>query len=279
MELADFKRTYHSFKPLKKTNRKLYWWVKDQRAFFRENRLPTHRKQKLMEVGLFEGDMRAVSAKWDDIWETRFSELASFKEQHGHTFVPNKSNATLYAWVRSQRLAKSKGRLSDARKRRLDEIDFCWTGKMAEPARRKADGSRTAKRQRTETDDEEITQTAPRESSDAQSQTSLASPPAANHQEQLSERFYTASSPHQEDLGADSAEDNGNMAVPAKKSEGEVKDFLNMLSNQNKHASSTDEEEEEEEEGSNSEEERHRPLVVGDYRILSLQPPPKGERD
>lgn len=74
----------------------------------------------------------------------------SFKEQHGHTLVPNKANAALYAWVRSQRLAKSKGRLHDSRKRRLDEIEFCWTGKQGEAPRPSpgAGGGSGAKRQK-----------------------------------------------------------------------------------------------------------------------------------
>jgi hypothetical protein len=174
-------------------------------------------------------------------------ELMSFKEQHGHTFVPNKSNAALYAWVRSQRLAKSKGRLSDSRKRRLDEIEFCWAGKQGEAPRRSGGGGKRQKIEDIRDDEQSGASQLP-----AMSTTTLlplpsqlfASLPTGGegfdhhhhhhlflHQHAILVQQLQHAVAQQEGLGLTLPP---SPSLKAEKSEGEVKDFLDLLSSQNK---------------------------------------------
>mmetsp|Transcript_8112 Transcript_8112/g.11682 ORF Transcript_8112/g.11682 Transcript_8112/m.11682 type:complete len:362 (+) Transcript_8112:143-1228(+) len=64
--------------------------------------------------------------KQDKAWDAMFEELRTFKNQHGTCFVPggSKPHQKLGRWVNWQRSQRDK--ISIHRKRRLEEIGFCW---------------------------------------------------------------------------------------------------------------------------------------------------------
>ncbi len=70
----------------------------------------------------------ATSPDRDTQWEERFTELRVFRRQHGHCQVASRSKThpSLGHWVNYQRVLKRSGRLSVARRRRLEEIGFDW---------------------------------------------------------------------------------------------------------------------------------------------------------
>jgi superfamily II DNA or RNA helicase len=59
-------------------------------------------------------------------WESMFSALAKFKHHHGHCDVEFRHDLNLVLWIRSQREARGRGRLTDDQIRRLDGIGFVW---------------------------------------------------------------------------------------------------------------------------------------------------------
>jgi len=61
-------------------------------------------------------------------WERLFQRLVQYKEEHGNTTVPTKysKDRQLGTWVRNQRLAGKKGKMSEERKRKLNDIGFTW---------------------------------------------------------------------------------------------------------------------------------------------------------
>ncbi|MFA7061805.1 MAG: Helicase associated domain protein [Pedobacter sp.] len=66
---------------------------------------------------------------WDPLgtqWEERFSELVSYKTEYSDTNVPQKWPSGLGRWIDTQRQNRKKGRLSEEKIKRLDEIGFEW---------------------------------------------------------------------------------------------------------------------------------------------------------
>ena len=68
-----------------------------------------------------------IEALMDD-WEECFGELQAFKNEHGHSNVPNGwiVRPTLARWVALQRQMKRHGRLRHDRMRRLELLGFIW---------------------------------------------------------------------------------------------------------------------------------------------------------
>jgi superfamily II DNA or RNA helicase len=96
-------------------------WVDHQRNFYRRNSLSKERIVRLEKMGFV----------WDQLeteWKSRFEELLAYKRKHGHCNVPQKwkENPKLASWVGTQRLAWKKGKLSQERIKRLEEIGFQW---------------------------------------------------------------------------------------------------------------------------------------------------------
>eukprot|EP00956_Cyclotella_meneghiniana_P010292 scaffold14196_cov27-Cyclotella_meneghiniana.AAC.2 len=62
----------------------------------------------------------------DMLWEKRYRELVSYKEENGDCNVQRKFDKYpgLGIWVNNQRAYKKKGKLTDERKRKLDDIGF-----------------------------------------------------------------------------------------------------------------------------------------------------------
>lgn len=98
-------------------------WVGTQRQNYRKNKLSDERKKRLDDL----------SFVWDPLteqWEEGFKELSAYHQEHGNFSVP-KSYETgtgfrLGGWVNAQRTNFQKNKLSDQRKKRLNDIGFVW---------------------------------------------------------------------------------------------------------------------------------------------------------
>ena len=100
---------------------KLAAWVAKQRKLQKEGRLRADRKARLDELGFVWDTLEAA-------WEAMFDELKRYKEEHGDCNVPQKGkqNLKLGTWVNFQRAQARAGKLSAARKARLDTLGFDW---------------------------------------------------------------------------------------------------------------------------------------------------------
>ncbi|WP_257616748.1 DEAD/DEAH box helicase [Chlamydia suis] len=102
-------------------NPQLALWVCVQRRCFKKGKLAEDKIERLEEIGFV----------WDVLeeeWEENFLELKRFQEEHGHCKVPqrNPQNPQLAVWVSTQRYAFKKGKLSEDKIARLEEIGFVW---------------------------------------------------------------------------------------------------------------------------------------------------------
>uniref|UniRef100_UPI0009B050FF DEAD/DEAH box helicase n=1 Tax=Chlamydia suis TaxID=83559 RepID=UPI0009B050FF len=96
-------------------------WVGRQRRRFKKGKLAEDRIARLEEIGFV----------WDVLeegWEENFLELKRFQEEHGHCKVPHKypKSPQLSVWVSDQRTKFKKGKLSEDKIARLEEIGFVW---------------------------------------------------------------------------------------------------------------------------------------------------------
>ena len=79
------------------------------------------------------GRLESLGFVWDVLsheWDIQFQRLQTYKEVHGDVRVPSNyktaDGSHLGSWVSHQRDAKSKGKLSEDRIRRLESLDFVW---------------------------------------------------------------------------------------------------------------------------------------------------------
>jgi hypothetical protein len=103
-----------------KENPELAVWVLEQRNLNKKGELPAPRKARLDALGF-------VWHPHDHAWETMFADLMLFKDRFGHCNVSRSHEKTKLAmWVNNQRHLARDGRLSSARKARLEELGFEW---------------------------------------------------------------------------------------------------------------------------------------------------------
>jgi hypothetical protein len=125
-ELEEFRAIYtHSNVPQRwQENPQLATWVSEQRTRRKQDSLSQERIQRLNETGFLWNPR-------DSFWEQKFAELQAFKESKGHCNVSSRysENPSLATWVDGQRQYKKKGKLSEERIRRLDELGFEWNPK------------------------------------------------------------------------------------------------------------------------------------------------------
>ena len=129
LELQEYKQTHGNCLVPQgwKGNRKFADWVSEQRVANNKGRLDADRFRRLEALGF----------DWDpnnNHWEKYFRQLVMFKQEFGHTNVPQRSGkyAALGTWVRNQRAAKRYKRpIMAERAKRLDEIGFVWV--LVEP--------------------------------------------------------------------------------------------------------------------------------------------------
>ncbi|MBI3481105.1 MAG: Helicase associated domain protein [Nitrosomonadales bacterium] len=97
----------------------LWRWLSTQRIFRKKGKLPVDKIRRLDGIG-FVWDLL------DGQWESRFNDLLTYKAEYGNVDVPQGVTG-LGAWVMTQRAAKKKGKLSDERILKLDEVGFVWS--------------------------------------------------------------------------------------------------------------------------------------------------------
>lgn len=99
-------------------------WVQTQRAAKRQGDLSDERTSRLDRLG-FVWEVRSRPG-----WSHRFRQLREFKAKHGALSMPRtyrtKDDWSLQWWMVEQRRAKRKGRLSEEKIGRLDELGFEW---------------------------------------------------------------------------------------------------------------------------------------------------------
>ena len=102
-------------------NPQLGKWTNRQRTVFKRGELSPDRLERLEALGFNWGTVATFR-------ERMFSELARFKEEHGHCDVPAKwsENPQLRTWVNKQRAFYGSGKLSPDRVERLDALGFEW---------------------------------------------------------------------------------------------------------------------------------------------------------
>ena len=123
-ELLKFKKQFGHFQVPGNSseNKQLVRWINNQRIFHKHGKLSRERFFRLKAVGF-------KFSPYQSVWEERFLELVAFKKTHGHCNVPRHSppeNLKLAGWVRRQRELKAKGKLNQARIKRLEDIGFIW---------------------------------------------------------------------------------------------------------------------------------------------------------
>ena len=73
----------------------------------------------------------AMEEVWEEKWESRYAALAEFRRIHGHCRC-RRSPRTMSAWEdgsHAMRGHRKRGKLSEERIRRLDELGFVWNGR------------------------------------------------------------------------------------------------------------------------------------------------------
>ena len=94
-------------------------WVVNQRIVRKKGILSPERIKRLDETNFI----------WDTLdfqWEARFSELLTYKAEHGDMYVPQSCSTGLGQWIANQKGNLERGELNPDRKRRLDEVGFVW---------------------------------------------------------------------------------------------------------------------------------------------------------
>ncbi len=125
LQLKEFHRNNgHSSVPQKwEENPRLGIWVSVQRRRLSEGNMKKERKTRLDALN-FVWDFGDVYEKQ---WKDKYQKLIDFKKEHGHCKVPlTHKDQQLAGWVDRQRTHKTKGKLSEDRIRKLDQIGFIW---------------------------------------------------------------------------------------------------------------------------------------------------------
>mmetsp|Transcript_19542 Transcript_19542/g.29274 ORF Transcript_19542/g.29274 Transcript_19542/m.29274 type:complete len:167 (+) Transcript_19542:163-663(+) len=109
-------------------NQKLAYWVSDQRRQKREKNknkqsaLTYEREERLNKIG-FVWDVHQYK------WENKYEQYNQFVKNHGSCSVTEiwQENLELAEWANQQRKQRKRGRLTDERERKLNEIGFIWS--------------------------------------------------------------------------------------------------------------------------------------------------------
>jgi len=122
-ELLKFKDQFgHCRVPQKIHNIALGKWVSRQRQNYAKGRLQI---EKISQLESLNFDWNPKDTDWNDLFE----ELKVYKQEHGDCNVPRSysKNRKLALWVKIQRDAYRKDKLSDDRKTKLQSIGFSWS--------------------------------------------------------------------------------------------------------------------------------------------------------
>jgi Helicase associated domain len=123
-ELVQWRKAHGTFVVPAAANPYLGQWSRRQRYLKGRGGLSADRVDMLAGVGFSFHPVR------DQLWETRYSWLAEFHDEHGHADVagvpPRSGSFALQVWLRSQRRLLRSGRLSADRSRRLSALGVTW---------------------------------------------------------------------------------------------------------------------------------------------------------
>ncbi len=102
-------------------DKQLGLWVGTQRANYNSGTLSEDHIKRLENIGF-------VWSTLESQWEEMFVALKEYKKDHGDCNVPDRwsENKQLATWVSTQRRSYKKGKLSDERIKRLEDISFLW---------------------------------------------------------------------------------------------------------------------------------------------------------
>lgn len=139
-ELTCYKEEFHTFVISKKDgkHKKLSNWVARQRKLARNGQLSAEKRQALEAIGYDLPDIddsstekKQFTKEQEAKWEALYEKLTEYKAQHGHCKVAyyDTKNLELARWVSLQRVTRNKGRMSENRELRLNELGFVWQGK------------------------------------------------------------------------------------------------------------------------------------------------------
>ena len=103
-------------------------WVATQRSKRSKGLLTSDYEKLLTDIGFAWISSRIDSEIGKEIWNKRFEELQSFKEQKGHCDVPAryKENRLLGSWLTKQRTLRRNGSLSDEYQQKLTNLGVTW---------------------------------------------------------------------------------------------------------------------------------------------------------
>jgi HKD family nuclease len=127
-----FKEKYKSvIIPKDYVNRGLYTWYLNQKALYREERIPEEHLEKLLKNGFNFASGHDI--RFDKIWEESYLELKEYFLKFKNSDVPRKKDSKdplykLSNFVAMQRHYKKydDNRMSEYKIKKLEEIDFSW---------------------------------------------------------------------------------------------------------------------------------------------------------
>lgn len=104
---------------------KLVGWMERQRSA-KENKLLSSDRERMLDGIDFIWDFNTIKKK---DWDKKYLQLVDYKQQNGNGFVPvnYKGNKSLGTWVATQRWLEAKGKLGQAKKKKLDGVGFVWS--------------------------------------------------------------------------------------------------------------------------------------------------------
>ena len=102
----------------------LGFWVNHQREAKSQGKLTPEQIEQLEGLGF-------VWDVWNHLWVQGFEEILAYKAEHGDVLVPQRYQTlggyNLGIWVKSQRVAKSRGKLSPEQIEQLEGVGFVWS--------------------------------------------------------------------------------------------------------------------------------------------------------
>ncbi|WP_179223165.1 helicase associated domain-containing protein [Pontibacter ummariensis] len=114
-------------------HQKLVSWMERQRLAKKNNSLSPSRERRLNELN-FTWSHEGIKKK---LWDKKYEQLSEYRKVHGHCLVPlnYKEDKSLGIWVSTQRRLDVLGRLESAKKKRLNHLNFVWSGETKQQIR------------------------------------------------------------------------------------------------------------------------------------------------
>jgi superfamily II DNA or RNA helicase len=116
----------HGHCDLSSARGRLKTWCAEQRAAYREDRLPVGRAERLNALGF---EWEPVAASWNE----NIRSLAAFKRRYGHCNVSQAipEDVALAIWLSGRRVKQKKGQLPAAQFCQLSDMGVAWDAKEA----------------------------------------------------------------------------------------------------------------------------------------------------